>query len=121
LKEGNQGWAGSAPVLILVLAENRDYERGNRVTFHDAALAVANLTVQALAEDIYVHQMGGFYAEQARQAYGIPDSYEPVTVLAVGYLAEAGERDLRPRQRKPLQEIVFSGTWGESWSGLNEG
>lgn len=120
LKEGNQSWAGSAPVLILVLAENRDYERGNRISFHDAGLAVANLTVQALAEDIYVHQMGGFYTEQARQAYGIPKQYEPVTVLAVGYLADEGERELRPRQRKPLQDFVFSGVWGQSWAGFKD-
>ena len=119
LKESNQSWAGSAPVLIMVLAENRDYERGNRISFHDAGLAVANLTVQALAEDIYVHQMGGFYADQARQVYNIPENYEPVTVLAVGYLEDEGERDLRPRQRKPLQDVVFSGAWGQSWSGVN--
>lgn len=117
LKEGNQSWAGSAPVLVLVLAENRDYERGSRVSFHDAGLAVANLTFQALAEDIYVHQMGGFYADQARQAYNIPQNYEPVTVLALGYLTDEGERELRPRQRKPLQDFVFAGTWGNSWSG----
>lgn len=121
LKEGNQSWAGSAAVLILVLAENRDYERGNRVSFHDAGLAVANLTFQALAEGIYVHQMGGFYTDQARQVYNIPENYEPVTVLALGYLADEGERELRPRQRKPLRDFVFSGTWGESWSGLNQG
>jgi nitroreductase len=58
--------------------------------------------------------MGGFYADNAREECAIPDSYEPVAVLALGYLGdpESLPEDLRMREtalrtRKPLEDVVF--------------
>jgi hypothetical protein len=43
-------------------------------------------------------------------------------VIAVGSLADyrtvsedIAERDARPRERLPLNEIAFNGTWGQAW------
>jgi nitroreductase len=87
---------------------------------YDVGLAVANLTVQATAFDLFVHQMGGFYPEKARALFAIPDGFEPVTMLAIGYLGapetldeRLRERELMPRTRRPLSEFVFEETWGK--------
>jgi hypothetical protein len=60
--------------------------------------------------------MGGFYADKAREEFAIPDSYESVAVLALGYLGDPEPRpeDLRMREtavrtRKTLEAFVFSG------------
>jgi nitroreductase len=120
IKEGNVVWAQHAPVLLLSVARTRRERDGgqNRHAFHDVGQAVANLTLQALEEGLYVHQMGGFEVEKARETLHIPDDYDPVAVIALGYpgdpadLPEAlQERERAARTRKPLSELVFEGDW----------
>lgn len=122
IKEGNLPWAAQAPVLILTVAKmTTSSGRPHRHAFHDVGLAVANLTFQALAHDLYVHQMGGFEPEKARSVFALPEGFEPVTVIALGYLGEPEmldeknrERELAPRTRRPLAEFVFEETWGQT-------
>lgn len=122
IKEGNLPWAAQAPVLLLTVAKmTTSSGRPHTHAFHDVGLAVANLTFQAAALDLYVHQMGGFYPEKARTQFAIPDGYEPVTMVAIGYLGDPSqldeknrERELTARTRRPLSEFVFEGLWGET-------
>ncbi len=124
INERNQRWAGSAPVLMITVAAlNHPDGRPNRFAWHDVGLAVGNLSIQATACGLRLRQMGGFNAELARETYAIPATYEPVTALAIGYPAEPDilpddlrERELAPRLRKPLDEMVFGGTWGQKSS-----
>ncbi|OKH46232.1 nitroreductase [Calothrix sp. HK-06] len=120
LVEFNQGWAKNAPVLILAVARVRaDDGKTNRHAFHDVGLAIENLVIQATALGLSVHQIAGFNADGARELYQIPEDYEAVTVLTVGYPGDPQslpdglrERELAPRVRKPLKEFVFTGQWG---------
>lgn len=122
IKEGNLPWAAQAPVLLLTVAKmTTSSGRPHTHAFHDVGLAVANLTFQAAALDLYVHQMGGFYPEKARTQFAIPDGYAPVTMVAIGYLGDPSqldeknrERELTARTRRPLSEFVFEGLWGET-------
>ena len=116
LNEGNQSWASSAPVLILTLARTRRERdnQPNRYAWYDLGLAVGNLTTQASALDLYVHQMAGFSAEKARQLFDLPPDIEPVTMIAVGYLGDPEqlaerhrERELAQQQRKTLDELIL--------------
>ena len=131
LREGNVGWAQHAPVLILSLAEKEFPARGdkpareNRHALHDVGAAVNTLILQATALDLYTHQMAGFYPEKAVKAFGIPEEFEPVAVLALGYLGNPDdlsdalrEREFAERSRKPLGELVFGERFGEKWEGL---
>jgi nitroreductase len=122
LSEGNKVWAGRAPVLMLSVAKLFFAEDGspNRHAFHDVGQATAYLTVQATALGLAVHQMAGFDVEKARKDLAIPDGYEPDAMAVVGYLGDPGglperlrQRELAPRHRKPIEEFVFHGQWGE--------
>lgn len=119
LREGNQKWAKDAPVLMLAVAhEEHDGGQVNRYAEHDTGQALAYIAVQAMAYDIYLRMMGGFYPDKAREIYNIPQGYKPLTALALGYhgtLEQLEEsilvRERHPRTRKPLTELVFSGDW----------
>jgi nitroreductase len=121
LSERNQAWARHAPVLILTVAKLNLTINGqlNRHAFHDVGLATENLILQASALGLSTHPMGGFSIEKGRAVLGIPEGYEPVTVIALGYLPELMESDqsssslvAKNRSRKPLDEFVFEGRWG---------
>lgn len=45
-----------------------------------------------------------------RDAFGVPQDYEPIGAVALGYDAETEKRDLRSR-RRPIDELVHYGTW----------
>lgn len=121
LMDVNQQWARQAPVLILAVAK-LDFDhvaRANRHAFYDLGQAVANLTVQATALDMHIHQMGGFDPGLARELFAVPSGYEPVAVLALGYqLAPPADRAVRTR--KPLADFVFSGSWGRAAKAIAE-
>ncbi|MEH2333620.1 nitroreductase family protein [Nostoc sp.] len=69
LLEFNQSWAQSAPVLMLSVAKLHFDRNGkeNRHAFHDVGAAASNLATQAIALDLFVHQMAGFDAQKARR------------------------------------------------------
>ncbi|OZH55203.1 nitroreductase [Hydrocoleum sp. CS-953] len=125
--EGNQPWAGLAPVLMLSVAK-LSFEKNNnpnRHAFHDVGLAVASLTFQATEMGLRVHQMGGFDVDKARELYKISAEYEPVAAIAIGYPGEPEilpeslrERELSPRSRKPMSSFVFTGEFGKTASFL---
>lgn len=121
LGESNQRWAQRAPVLMLAVAEVETEGRANRHAWYDVGLAVGNLTIQAMDSGLMVHQMGGFDRDRARELYQIPATHEPICVLAIGYRdrpdvlpADLRDRELTPRSRKALDELVYGGTWGQT-------
>jgi nitroreductase len=120
LVEGNQVWARSAPVLMMSVATNAFEYNGkpNRHAFHDVGAATAFLTLEATALDLFVHQMAGFIPEKVREAYGLPETVEPVAAIALGYPGDPDAlpenlraKELQPGKRKATGEFVFSGAW----------
>ena len=120
LVEANQAWAKAAPVLVwgvvsLRFAKNA---KDNRAAVHDLGLASGNLVVEATARGLSVHQMIGILPDKAREVYQIPEHFEAWTAMAIGYNADPAtmpaalkERDMAPRQRRPLRDFVFAGHW----------
>lgn len=123
LVEFNANWAKHAPTLALSVAHLKTQREGkpNRLALHDVGSATAQLTFEANARGLQVHQMAGFDAENARQTFAIPGDWEPVAAMAIGYPGEPGslpeklrERELATRTRKPLGEFVMAGGWGHT-------
>ena len=122
LAEGNQAWVINAPVLLLaVAAPNFGHnDKPNRWAQYDTGAASENLCLQATALGLVAHQMGGFDPDQARVRFNIPADHTCMAMIAVGYpgsvevLPDAlRERELAPRERKPLDRIAFEGGWGQ--------
>ncbi|KAM3113994.1 nitroreductase family protein [Phormidesmis sp. 146-33] len=123
LVEGNQIWAKDAPVLALGIVSLKftlNHE-DNRAATHDLGAASSNLAAEATARGICVHQMIGILPDKARDRFAIPDGFEALTGMAIGYQGDPmtlsdglKERDLMPRQRKPIEQFVFSGKWGNA-------
>jgi len=122
LVEGNVQWAQRAPALMVSVAglSFEENDKPNRHAFHDVGQAVANLTVQATALGLAVHQMAGIFPDKIRELYGIPDGFEAVAGIALGYPGNPEtlperlqQRELAPRSRKPIRDFVFAGRWGK--------
>lgn len=122
LVEGNQVWAKQAPVLMVSVAGKLDRDKDpNAHAWYDVGQAVADLSVQATALGLFVHQMAGILPDKIRELYQIPDSHEPVTGIALGYPGtleqlsdKLRQRELAARTRKPIGEFVFAGRWGRT-------
>jgi len=122
LAEFNLLWASAAPVLVAAVVEV-EHEDGSarEIAPYELGLAVSQLTVEAAARGLHVHQMAGFDAARLAETFGVPPQYRAVVVLAVGRLGDpetlpgwAAERETAPRDRMPLAEIAFTGTWGNA-------
>ena len=102
--EFNQVWASAAPVLVAALTEV-EHEDGSprEIAPYELGLAVAQLSIEAAARGLQVHQMGGFDAgadqRDLRRPAAVPRRRRP--------------RD-RPRRRPGLAARLGRGARGRS-------
>lgn len=124
LVESNKIWAHKAPLLIMTIAKTIfDHNKKlNKHAFHDIGLSIGNLTLQATSMNLYVHQMAGFNKVKAKLRFKLPEYFEPISMIAVGYLGEIDsltdslkELEILPQKRKDLKRVLFEGTWGNSY------
>ncbi|MGB3440795.1 MAG: nitroreductase family protein [Actinophytocola sp.] len=115
----NQGWAHPAAALILACAVTVNEKGPIPMSEYGVGLATGNLALQAVAEGLVAHQMGGFAKEGAKLVFSLPADVEPQTVIALGTLGdpalldeERRAKEIAPRRRLALDEIAFTGEWG---------
>jgi nitroreductase len=114
MASGNQVWAEHAGALVANIASVVDAEgKPQSHAIYDLGQAVAHFSVQATAQGLMVHQMGGFDAQTLGRELGLDSSQRVVTIMAVGSLGDPAdlpekfqEREAQPRVRKPLSDIV---------------
>jgi hypothetical protein len=65
--------------------------------------------------------MGGILPDEVRERFRVPDDFDVVTGVTIGYLGDPAtlsekrrESELAPRTRRSLEETLFTRTWGES-------
>lgn len=121
LAEGN-AWAKSAGLLVISFAKKTFDRNGklNRHCLHDTGAANMSVSLQATSMGLVTHQMAGFDAERANEALGVPDDFEPASMMAVGHPGDpAGlsedlqKRQNAPRNRMPRAEMAMRGKYGE--------
>ena len=115
LMPGNASWAHTASALVVAIAERARDGRPIRTADYDLGLSVMQMTVQAHALGLHVHQMGGFDRDRAARTLHLEDELAPVVVVAVGRrdVAERLPQQLRareaaPRTRRELHETLLA-------------
>lgn len=116
LVDGNKAWADKPHVLILGVAVAKGGKGNpNPYALYDLGQSVVSLILQATALGLGTHSMGGFNREAAISAFNLGEEYLLGAVIAIGHQAEPStlpnetlhEREIAPRQRKPLEEIAL--------------
>lgn len=114
LASGNALWAQHASALVanitmMTTAEGKSLSH----SVYDLGQAVAHLSAQATADNIVVHQMGGFDADALGAALNLGSSHRVITVMTLGTHGDPAdlpenlrEREAAPRVRKPLGDVV---------------
>lgn len=119
LAEGNS-WAKDAGLLMINFCKKNFTHNGkpNRHYMHDVGAASAILTLQATSMGLVTHQMAGFDVAGANAALGVPDDYEPGSMMAVGQYAGTAalpaplkQREATPRTRMPQELFAMRGKW----------
>lgn len=123
LIEFNQGWAKTAPVLVFTLARGifLKNNKPNPYSWHDLGIATGQLMIQAEALGLKTHAMAGILPDRIRQVYSVPQDYEPVAALALGYVGQPEHlpeslqaMEKAHRERKSLGMITYSKQFGIS-------
>jgi nitroreductase len=113
----NQSWAKNSAVLITVAAKTTKDDGSIHADYqYDCGLAVSQMVFEIHHRGFVAHQMTGFDRAQSAKVLEMAPDLTPVVVLAIGKqdLPEklegpAAERELAPRIRKELSEIVIAG------------
>ena len=122
LSENNRKWVKNVPVLCSRAPAASSGTAASRTATaqHDTGAASTCLALQGAALGLAVHQMGGYDAAKARAAFGIPEEYTPMAMIAVGYQAspdvlddETKQKELKPRSRKPIADALLRRRLGQ--------
>jgi hypothetical protein len=117
MAEGNAIWATRASAVVANITMTHSAEgKALSHAVYDLGQAVSHFSIQATAEDLLVHQMGGFNSPELGETLGLADNFTVVTLMTVGVLGDIADlseklqdRERAPRVRKPLSEIVIQG------------
>jgi nitroreductase len=122
LNDSNKVWVHQAPLLVLSLARKTLVRNGaiNGSARYDVGGANVLLSLQATQLGLNVHQMGGYDRQKAIQNLQIPEHYEPVVMLAIGYPGQPDQlpdklmqREISPRERYTQEFFVMNKPFGE--------
>ena len=114
---GGNAWALNAPRLLYVLSRSDRPGDGkpNIRAGYEAGMAAMQMALQAAHEGLVFHQMAGFSADAMQSSFSIPDNFQIITAIAIGW---PGSVDTVPenrrkletdeRERKPIDALVFS-------------
>ncbi|GFR08379.1 nitroreductase family protein [Trichonephila clavata] len=115
LDESNQKWAKDAQVLIISFSAKNFRKSGkgeNLWANHDTGAANYGLMLQAAVMNLMAHQMGGFDRDKIVKEFNIPNDFNVMSVIAVGYEEEGAE--IKEKKRRPVGDIFFYDEWPRS-------
>jgi nitroreductase len=83
----------------------------------DVALAVENMVLTAVSEGLSTCCVGSFNEKEVKAAVGVPERFEVLVLLAVGYARNKVDLSSKilhlDRSRKPLSEVASEETFGK--------
>jgi nitroreductase len=106
-----QTFVGKAPVVIAAVATQPIPMMICGVPAYavDLSIAVDHLTLAAVDEGLGTCWIGAFSQEATRKILNVPAKYKIVVLMPLGFPQEPG----RPKNRKPLNEIICYETFKE--------
>lgn len=113
----NQAWAPSASALLVISMVNKKADgSANKNGLLDIGLTAQNMAIQTEELGLAAHMMAGFVPDAMREVLALGEDLDPVLVMTIGKRAEptvlegaAYEREIAPRVRLELDEIVLHG------------
>lgn len=126
LTPNNQVWAKNAAALG-VIASRTHFEHNEKPSVthaFDTGAAWENLALEASRRGLVAHGMQGFDYQRAQSELHIPAEFDVHAMVAIGRrgppekLPEKLQAVEKPNDRRPLREILFNGTFGQTFEGL---
>lgn len=110
-------WAPTASLLVANLChryvEETDWDY-SEFALYDLGQAVAHMTVQARALDLYVRQFRAFDREGIAEEFDVPGHWEVTTLSAIGRVVRNGAAGTAPapsaaqRERRRRDDLVWA-------------
>lgn len=101
--------AGAAGALIVAV------EKANKLAVSDASRAIQNVVLTAWADGVGSNWTGFGGLEEVRKKFGLPDTYDVLAVIPLGYPKR--KLGLGKKKRKPIGEVVSNEKFGAPWRG----
>jgi nitroreductase len=113
----NQAWAPNASALLVISALNQKADGTPYPgALLDVGLAAQNMMIQTEELGLAAHPIGGMVHDDMRKVLGLADNLDPIMAMTIGKRADASvlegpayEREIAPRVRLELDEIVLHG------------
>lgn len=115
----NAIWAKEASVLLFILSETTmgSPDKPSHSHSFDAGAAWSGIALQATLIGYHAHGMVGIDMDKTRAELGVPDGFRIEAAVAIGRmgdpvsLPEKLQAREEPSNRKPLEEIAYSGNF----------
>lgn len=110
LKECTQyGW--NAPVIMIIcydkrLSWKRKYDGKDEGTV-DASIVTTHMMLEAEDLGLGTTWIGSFDPEKVKETYDLPEEFEVVSLLPIGYPAEDAMPSAMHNKRKEMSEMVY--------------
>lgn len=105
----NQEFVGTADSIIVGCGTKTDYVMRCGQTAYpiDVAIAMTQMTLQAVELELGTCWVGSFYQDQVKELLGIPEDVMVVQLLTLGYPESVPES----RPRKSYEEVICFDGW----------
>lgn len=110
LSEGTRfGW--NAPLIMIIcydknISWKRKYD-GNDEGYTDASIVTTHIMLEAFNLGLGTTWIGAFNPLKIREIYNIPENFEIVSILPIGYPSEDSKPSSMHFQREDLNKTVF--------------
>ena len=102
------GYTANAAAAIVVACEKNSY------AMSDASRAIQSMILASWADGVGSNWTGFGGIEAVRQEFGIPDMYDVLAVMPLGY---PRRRVIGKKRRKPFDEVVSAERYGSPFRG----
>ncbi|GLV24560.1 nitroreductase family protein [Sphingobium sp. Cam5-1] len=115
----NAIWAKEASVLLFILSETTmgSPDKPSHSHSFDAGAAWSAIALQSTLMGYHAHGMVGIDMDKTRAELGVPDGFRIEAAVAIGRMGDPASLPEKlqareePSNRKPLEEIAYSGNF----------